>query len=252
MKKFYIVLCVMSVVFRWCTCNSDYGIDGYGTTGSAQYCADLNPQNHLDISQITGMWYGSEVLQHRDSIDGEMMVESCVTVHLKETTHEQITTRSPTDSFDSPYYNSERGRPRQHQYNYLRLIWEERGTLLEYSLRYNTTRRGFWICSPPLADAQLNSPYTQFTGTIQVMKAVGTHLVLTFCQTSPSPQLFSVTLSRKPNMITHEDIQSVRNLLRRRGLSTSSIRKVCSTGGASAVRITLSSILLIAFTTLFH
>lgn len=34
------------------------------------------------------MWYGSEVLQHRDSIDGEMMVDSCVTIHLKETTHE--------------------------------------------------------------------------------------------------------------------------------------------------------------------
>lgn len=34
------------------------------------------------------MWYGSEVLQHRDSIDGEMLVDSCVTIHLKETTHE--------------------------------------------------------------------------------------------------------------------------------------------------------------------
>ncbi len=64
---------------------------------------------------------------------------------------QQITTRSPAiDSFDAPYYNSEKGRPRQHQYNYLRLIWEERGAVLEYSLRYNTTRRGFWISSPPL------------------------------------------------------------------------------------------------------
>lgn len=54
------------------------------------------------------------------------------------------------DSFDAPYYNAEKSRPRQHQYNYLRLIWEERGTVLEYSLRYNTTRRGFWISSPPL------------------------------------------------------------------------------------------------------
>lgn len=34
------------------------------------------------------MWYGSEILQHRDSIDGEMLVDSCVTIHLKETTHE--------------------------------------------------------------------------------------------------------------------------------------------------------------------
>lgn len=34
------------------------------------------------------MWYGSEILQHRNSIDGEMLVESCVVVHIKETTHE--------------------------------------------------------------------------------------------------------------------------------------------------------------------
>lgn len=96
--------------------------------------------------------------------------------------------------------------------------------MLEYSLRYNTTRRGFWISSPPLPgwflwndrndevindsihvlDSQLNSPYTQFTGTLQVMKAVGNHLVLTFCQTIPKGHLFSVILSRKPNTLTHE------------------------------------------------
>lgn len=52
MKKFYVVLGVMSVMFKWSMCNSDYGIDGYGTTGSAQFCADLNPQNQLDISQV--------------------------------------------------------------------------------------------------------------------------------------------------------------------------------------------------------
>lgn len=53
-------------------------------------------------------------------------------------------------------------------------------------------------------DSQLNSPYTQFTGTLQVMKAVGNHLVLTFCQTIPKGHLFSIILSRKPNTLTHE------------------------------------------------
>lgn len=53
-------------------------------------------------------------------------------------------------------------------------------------------------------DSQLNSPYTQFTGTVQVMKAVGNHLVLTFCQTIPTQELFSVILSRKPNTLNHE------------------------------------------------
>ncbi|KAG4072092.1 hypothetical protein HA402_015591 [Bradysia odoriphaga] len=250
MMKFYIFVGVLSAMTKWSMCTSDYGMDGHMTGGSAQFCADLNPQNHLDITQITGMWYGSEVIQHQSSYEGDKLVDTCVTIHIKETTHEQVTTRSPTyDSFDAPYYNAERSRPRPNQYNYVRLIWEERGTVLEYSLRYNTTRRGFWISSPPLADAERNTPYTQFTGTLQVMKAVGTHLVLTFCQTVPSGQLFSIVVSRRPNTLTHEDIQSVRNLLRRRGLSTTSIRRVCSTGSAPA--ITFSSILLLGLVFLF-
>lgn len=43
-------------------------------------------------------------------------------------------------------------------------------------------------------------PYSQFTGTIQVMKAIGSHIVLTFCQTEG--QLFSIILSRSPNTLT--------------------------------------------------
>lgn len=49
-----------------------------------------------------------------------------------------------------------------------------------------------------------------------------------------------------------QDIQSVRNLLRRRGLSTSSIRKVCVTGSASAVQVTVSSFLLLGLAFLFY
>lgn len=71
------------------------------------------------------------------------------------------------DSFDAPYYNAEKSRPRQHQYNYLRLIWEERGTVLEYSLRYNTTRRGFWISSPPLPGSVFFNLKEKLTGTKQ-------------------------------------------------------------------------------------
>lgn len=52
MKKFYIVFGVLSIMFRWSVCSSDYGIDGYGTSGAAQFCTDLNPQNQLDITQV--------------------------------------------------------------------------------------------------------------------------------------------------------------------------------------------------------
>lgn len=53
--------------------------------------------------------------------------------------------------------------------------------------------------------------YNQFTGTIQVMKAVSDHLVLTFCQKLEGNQkknegnkLFSVVLSRRPNSLTQD------------------------------------------------
>lgn len=32
---------------------------------------------------------------------------------------------------------------------FLRLIWDERGKTLEYTLRFNNTRRGFWLSSGP-------------------------------------------------------------------------------------------------------
>lgn len=44
--------------------------------------------------------------------------------------------------------------------------------------------------------------YDQFTGTIQVMKAVGGHMVLTFCENLPGSQLFSVILSRTGQSLT--------------------------------------------------
>lgn len=46
------------------------------------------------------------------------------------------------------YDNNQRPLGAQ-QYHYLRLIWSEQDINLEYTLRFNTTRRGFWISSAP-------------------------------------------------------------------------------------------------------
>lgn len=45
-------------------------------------------------------------------------------------------------------YNHPRPYGAQY-YHYLQLIWTEQDTTLEYTLRYNTTKRGFWIASAP-------------------------------------------------------------------------------------------------------
>lgn len=45
------------------------------------------------------------------------------------------------------YNNGRIGRP--SQYHYLRLTWIENEENLEYTLRFNTSRPGFWISSSP-------------------------------------------------------------------------------------------------------
>ena len=50
----------------------------------------------------------------------------------------------------------------------------------------------------------LDLPYNQFTGTVQVMKAVGNHLVLTFCETLPKSQIFTIILTRKLHLLSRE------------------------------------------------
>lgn len=44
--------------------------------------------------------------------------------------------------------------------------------------------------------------YGQFTGIVQVMKAVGHHMVLTFCNNLPYSQFFSIVLSRHHNTLS--------------------------------------------------
>lgn len=47
-----------------------------------------------------------------------------------------------------------------HFFHYLRLIWSEQDSMIEYTLRYNTTRRGFWISSAPQKGSWLSETLT--------------------------------------------------------------------------------------------
>lgn len=80
----------------------------------------------------------------------------------------------------------------------LRLIWDEAEHTLEYTLRYNTSMPGFWISASPQSGSMIQLQYVQFTGTVQVLKAVNNQLVLNFCQSLPGGQLFTIVLSRVP------------------------------------------------------
>lgn len=125
---------------------------------------------------------------------------------------------------------------------YLELVWDEMGKDLSYKLKYNETNQGLWFSYQDQEGSISDLTYTQFSGTVRVVKAVQNHLVLTFCNHKVNGSFFSVIMTRRPNGLSDDDIRSNRNLLRRRGLSTSSIRKVCNSGTHTAQ---ISSIILL-------
>lgn len=101
-----------------------------------------------------------------------------------------------------------------------------------------------------LTGTLLQRQYNQFAGTVQVMKAVGDHLVLTFCQRLPESQLFSVILSREPQQLGRQVVHSIHNLLNRRDLSTSAVRKVCRSA-APSIDASVGSIAAFTLVSLF-
>lgn len=180
------------------------------------------------------MWYGAEVINHHDGGNGEHIYDTCVMIHLAEVSDEISATEQYMPRDRNQGYNQEHRYNRDRdQARYLRLTWDEKGASLEYLLRFNNNQTGYWQSAAPQHGTMTERYYKQFTGTVQVMKAVGNHLVLTFCQTAPNHQMFTVILARQRNSLTYDEIKSIKNLLNYRRLSISSVRRVCLNGAAS-------------------
>lgn len=312
---------------------------------SVHFCSDLKPQLHVNIEQITGMWYGVEIINHKQEEDPEVRYsETCPILYITDDSTPSTSAPNLYNDYnqqqpqiyghmyghgyqDRTYTNTDplnrdrdvtRDRDRDlnrdinddlynRQYNYpyqeqtaeeiaaqqeydrqvymrmtnpnynrggrygtpinaaelarrralygdirrLRLLWDENGTGVEYTMRYNVSTAGFWISSGPQNGSALEPQYNHFAGTVQVLKAVGNHMVLSFCHQLPDRQLYTVLLSRVP-MLNKQEIHGVHNLLNRKGLSTSNVRKVCAhsgfPGGAAGIiadRGTMALVLLI-------
>ncbi|XP_017139284.1 uncharacterized protein LOC108153678 [Drosophila miranda] len=248
------------LIFSICWCNGNaldqYGIVSGGSTtteriNSAMRCMNINPQNSVDLEQIMGLWYGSEIIVHSQDFPGVYEYDSCVIIHLADVTDQMVNSLRNRgygdDGYGSPDYNRNQnnygrdpttpsymgednypnqGRAKQ---NYLRLVWSERDNNLEYTFNYTTRTPGQWsnIGDQRGSLVTLNS-YTQFTGTVQVVKAVNDHLVLTFCGNDVKSSIYTVVLSRNRLGLSADELRSIRNLLSRRGLYTETIRKVCN------------------------
>ncbi|EDV95795.1 kinesin-related protein 10 [Drosophila grimshawi] len=272
----FIKFVVFCVIVDICAANNldhyNYGsMDGTTSTeriNAAMRCVNVNPQNSVDLEQIMGLWYGSEIIMHSQDFPGVYEYDSCVIIHLTDVTQQ---VRNNNNYNNNRGYNTNYNNRNQNNYGhisttpqyyldnddhvrqpprtkYLRLVWSERDNNLEYTFNYTADAPGQWsnIGDQRGSLVQLNS-YTQFTGTVQVVKAVNDHLVLTFCGNDVKSSIYTVVLTRNRLGLSTDELRSIRSMLSRRGLYSETIRKVCS--GAPNVGgglLSLLSLLLLA------
>ncbi|XP_017049695.1 uncharacterized protein LOC108093862 [Drosophila ficusphila] len=211
-------------------------------------CMNINPQHSLDLEQIMGLWYGSEIIVHSQDFPGTYEYDSCVIIHLADVTEQIRLSNSahgygqnpnrdfyrPTTTTQQSYLDrdEERFESNLRRQRYLRLVWSERDNNLEYTFNYTSSAPGQWSnIGDQRGSLVAMNTYTQFTGTVQVVKAVNDHLVLTFCGNDVKSSIYTVVLSRNRMGLSSDELRSIRNLLSRRGLYTETIRKVCNGSG---------------------
>ncbi|CAF4780201.1 uncharacterized protein LOC125055905 [Pieris napi] len=214
------------------------------------YCQNRSPQNGIWIDSLTGMWYGVEFIHH---LAGDARVDygrTCIVIHISEPNDMPSTERQ-----ELHHVQAIRAQFR-HEYRHLRLLWDEAGQTLEYALYFRNDSAGYWQTFDVQNGTLAARPsYHQFTGTVQVLKAVNDHLVLNFCQeakaNSPA-QLYSVLFSREPGQMARWEVDAVHSMLQTKQLSVSSRRMVCGNGTARQMYGVMLSILscLFAFVTM--
>ncbi|KAF7997700.1 hypothetical protein HCN44_008873 [Aphidius gifuensis] len=196
-------------------------------------CRELKAQESLDITKLMGKWYIIEVLQQKfktPDLQNELVIrllDSCPTVNLRFTDNGGI-----------------------------KLLWTESKGDLDYTFQIEDIIRspGIWRSVGLQNGTLTEQPYTQFVGTVHVMKVVVHHLVLTFCSQSPGVNLYSVILSRE-HILPKNQITGIHGLLERRQLQTTSILTACAKGTASTLsgtsmitmHFTISLIVLFSF-----
>ncbi|XP_032675858.1 uncharacterized protein LOC116846304 [Odontomachus brunneus] len=202
--------CVLVLVFAGLS-RGDNAVD---TDSLTLNCLQLNSQEEIDLDKIMGKWYVVEVLEHRTDlvkspVSSSYIVDSCPIVKLM---------------------------PLEH--NSLKLLWSEEAGNLEYNFRIPdiVKKSGLWRTINLQNGTLAEKNYNQFVGTVHVMKAVASDMVLTFCSRNPGNiQLYSLLLSRE-HTLQKSDKRGVHNLLGRRSLKIVSIRETCMNGGATGTR----------------
>ncbi|XP_063545860.1 uncharacterized protein LOC134753847 [Cydia strobilella] len=227
-----------------------YGQQGFSSyefpfvRNNRDYCINRAPQTGIWVERLMGMWYGVELVQH---LAGDTRVDygrTCIVIHISEPkdrihSHRQL---HHVEALNAQF---------RQMYRHLRLVWDEEGQTVEYALYFNNNSAGYWQAfGGQNGSLSQRSTYRQFTGTVQVLKAVNDHLVLNFCQegtNGQSAELYSVLFTRDPLSMTRWEVESVHSLLQNKNLSVASRRMVCGNGAEAPAY----SVLLSFFTCLF-
>ncbi|KAM3966528.1 uncharacterized protein ACR2FA_012066 [Aphomia sociella] len=193
------------------------------------YCVNRSPQTGIWVDSLMGMWYGVEFIQH---LAGDARVDygrTCIVIHVSEPMDRPST---ENQVFHVQHMNAKF----RQQFRHLRLLWDEAGQTTEYALYFRNESAGYWqVFEGQNGTMTQNHNYQQFSGTVQVLKAVNDHLVLNFCQEPKNgrpAQLYSVLFSRDPGMMARWDIDSVHTMLQNKKLSVASRRLVCGNSAA--------------------
>ncbi|XP_054273083.1 uncharacterized protein LOC128993302 [Macrosteles quadrilineatus] len=202
---------------------SIFSVSAYTTPYPIKYrnrvldnCVETGHQRAIDFLEILGLWKVVEVIEHSErytdrhnylrTVAGS---ESCPRVHFAQKDDELRT---------------------------VRMLWNEEGGYIQFEFRMtNINNPGFWLSNEWQTGTLVDSSYNHFSGTVQVMKAVQSHLVLTFC--SPQEKHFSVILAR--NYLSQEEIRGVHKQLSRINLPLVNIQSYCNSGVLNVSSLTI-------------
>ncbi|XP_072935834.1 uncharacterized protein [Epargyreus clarus] len=188
------------------------------------YCVNRSPQIGIYVDSLKGMWYGVEFIQHLAGDSRVDYARTCIVIHISEPMDR------PSTEHQAYHVQHINAKLRQ-SYRYLRLLWDEAGETIEYSLYFSNASAGYWQTFETQTGSLTSRPsYQQFSGTVQVLKAVDDHLVLSFCQeasNSAPAQLYSILFSREPGVLVRWEIDAVHAMLQNKKLSIASRRMVC-------------------------
>lgn len=210
-------------------------------------CLGKNDLPDIDIKNVTGKWKTLELYLHL-SKEGVHKYNSCPIITIWET--DQIPTSTFGPSTENQLFHVQHINAKfRQQFRHLRLLWDEGGQTTEYALYFRNESAGYWqVFDGQNGTMTTNPHYQQFSGTVQVLKAVNDHLVLNFCQEPKNgrpAQLYSVLFSRDPGMMARWEVESVHTMLQNKKLSVASRRMVCGNGAVKPFHSIVLSVLLI-------